>query len=256
MRGKGCLVSCLLLFGTYSSNADLSDIPQTQDLYNIRGDEFNLQGEVQMSEIKLDTEEAKTSYALGHTFGQDLKHQDSGLDIEKFIAGLNASFTEQESAISENEMKEVLDSYTQKMMKQREDELKNAASENLKAGNDYLAKNKNEAGVTTTTSGLQYKVINEGNGNSPKETDTVTVHYTGSLLSGQVFDSSHKAGQPVSFALNQVIPGWTEGLQLMKVGSKYEFTIPPGLAYGPAGIQNVIPPNSVLKFEVELIDIK
>jgi FKBP-type peptidyl-prolyl cis-trans isomerase len=118
-----------------------------------------------------------------------------------------------------------------------------------------MADNRNAEGVVTTDSGLQYQVLQEGNGPRPGPTDRVTVHYTGTLLDGTVFDSSVERGQPISFSLNEVIPGWTEGLQLMPVGSKYRFWIPSDLAYGSRGAGNVIPPNATLMFDVELLGI-
>jgi len=119
----------------------------------------------------------------------------------------------------------------------------------------YLAENKERAGVKTTASGLQYEVLKEGAGESPVATDTVAVHYEGRLTDGTVFDSSYQRGEPAVFRLDQVIPGWTEGVQLMKPGAKYRFTIPPELGYGPEGAGGVIPPNAVLVFDVELLAI-
>jgi FKBP-type peptidyl-prolyl cis-trans isomerase len=120
---------------------------------------------------------------------------------------------------------------------------------------DFLAANKERSGVTTTASGLQYEVLKPGEGDSPVASDTVAVHYEGKLLDGTVFDSSYQRGEPAVFRLDQVIPGWTEGVQLMKPGAKYRFTIPPELGYGPEGAGGVIPPNAVLQFDVELLAI-
>jgi FKBP-type peptidyl-prolyl cis-trans isomerase len=140
------------------------------------------------------------------------------------------------------------------MKKEAEEKQKKALTENVTKGATYLAENAKKAGVKVTASGLQYEVITEGKGAKPKATDTVKVHYEGKLLDGTVFDSSIKRKEPVSFPLNQVIAGWTEGVQLMSVGSKYKFTIPSNLAYGEQG-SGPITPNSVLVFEVELIEI-
>jgi FKBP-type peptidyl-prolyl cis-trans isomerase FklB len=123
------------------------------------------------------------------------------------------------------------------------------------AGDDFLAENKDKEGIQVTDSGLQYKVIEEGSGESPQATDQVTVHYTGKLIDGKVFDSSVQRGEPAQFGVNQVIPGWVEGIQLMKPGAKYEFFIPQELAYGEQGSQGAIPPFSALIFEVELIKV-
>jgi FKBP-type peptidyl-prolyl cis-trans isomerase len=124
------------------------------------------------------------------------------------------------------------------------------------AGKKFLEDNAKKAGVKTTSSGLQYKVITEGTGKKPKATETVTVHYRGTLIDGTEFDSSYKRGEPISFGLNRVIAGWTEGLQLMPTGSKYEFYIPYNLAYGDRGAGGVIPPYATLIFEVELLGVK
>ena len=141
-----------------------------------------------------------------------------------------------------------------KVRKEAEDKQKKDAAEAVTKGATYLAENAKKAGVTTTASGLQYQVIKEGTGAKPVATDTVKVHYEGKLVDGTVFDSSIKRGEPVSFPLNQVIAGWTEGVQLMTVGSKYKFVIPANLAYGEQG-GGPIPANSVLTFEVELLEI-
>jgi FKBP-type peptidyl-prolyl cis-trans isomerase len=131
------------------------------------------------------------------------------------------------------------------------------ADANLKKGEAFLTENATKEGVKTTASGLQYKVLQEGTGKSPKATDTVVVHYKGTLLNGKEFDSSHKRRKPAEFPLNRVIPGWTEGVQLMKEGAKYQFTIPSKLAYGERGTPGgPIPPNSTLVFEIELIAVK
>jgi FKBP-type peptidyl-prolyl cis-trans isomerase FkpA len=126
----------------------------------------------------------------------------------------------------------------------------------LEKGQKFLAKNRNEDGVKTTASGLQYKVLKEGSGKHPSASDTVVCHYRGTLLDGTEFDSSYKRGEPAEFPLNRVIPGWTEGVQLMKEGSKYRFFIPSDLAYGENGAGGLIGPNETLIFEVELIKIK
>ena len=131
-----------------------------------------------------------------------------------------------------------------------------AAQSGLQEGQRFLKENATKAGVNTTASGLQYKVLTEGTGKSPKATDVVVVNYRGTLINGKEFDSSYKSGKPIEFPLNRVIPGWTEGVQLMKEGAKYEFYIPPNLAYGSRGAGGVIGPDETLIFEVELLKVK
>jgi len=149
-------------------------------------------------------------------------------------------------------VKEVMPTYKKDMPKEQ-----NAAQDkNASEGTKFLEENKKKEGVKTTASGLQYKAIKDGTGAQPKATDTVTVNYRGTLINGTEFDSSYKRGEPASFPLNGVIKGWTEGLQLMKVGSKYQFFVPPNLAYGERTVGPYIAPNSTLIFEVELLDAK
>ena len=158
--------------------------------------------------------------------------------------------------MTEDEIKTTIQAFGQKLMAKREQEQKVAADKNKTASDAFLAENGKKDGVKTTASGLQYKVITEGKGDKPKADDTVEVNYKGTLIDGTEFDSSYKHGQSVTFPVNGVIPGWTEALQLMPVGSKYQIFIPSDLAYGPGGTGGVIGPNQALVFEVELVDIK
>jgi FKBP-type peptidyl-prolyl cis-trans isomerase FklB len=144
--------------------------------------------------------------------------------------------------------------YQEELQSQQEQQYNELASQNLEAGEAFLAQNAEREGVETTESGLQYEVIEEGDGNNPTASDRVQVHYTGELINGDVFDSSRDRGQPVTFGLNQVIPGWTEGLQLMSEGARYKLYIPADLAYGPGGNQ-AIGPNETLIFDVELLAV-
>jgi len=157
--------------------------------------------------------------------------------------------------LSDDTIKESMAVFQDEIMKKHEDELKKAAAQNKKEGEAFLAENKKKEGVVTLASGLQYKVIKEGDGKSPKETDTVTVNYQGTFIDGTEFDSSYKRNQPATFQVNGVIPGWTEALQLMKAGSKWQLYIPAGLAYGEQGAGRVIGPNATLIFDVELLSI-
>lgn len=204
---------------------------------------------------KLATLEQKANYIIGQRLAKNL--QDGGLAIEpdSFSLALTDVRDGKESRISEEEMQKIMQEVQQKAMAKQEEEQKKQSEANIAAGQKYLEENKAKEGVTVTASGLQYKVITEGKGAKPKATDTVTVNYTGKLIDGTVFDSSEKNGGPVSFPLDGVIAGWTEGLQLMPQGSKWEIVIPSELAYG-AGGQGPIPPSSTLIFEVELLEIK
>lgn len=191
----------------------------------------------------------KLSYAWGLAMGQQLRGMGvKDLNVEDYAAAVKAVFEGTESAIPFEEAQTLINEYLQNL----EEEMTKAARE---AGEKFLEENKKTEGVKVTASGLQYVVEKEGEGAQPTATDEVTVHYTGKLLNGQVFDSSVQRGEPATFPLNRVIPGWTEGVQLMKEGAKYTFFIPSDLAYGPQGIPNAIPPHSTLIFEVELIKV-
>ena len=199
----------------------------------------------------LSTFKDSTSYALGADLGTNLKQQKVDIDYDVFMAGLLDGMVTDVVLLDNNQRREMM------VVLQRNirDKAKEAGNTNLKAANEFLEKNKAEnADVKVTPTGLQYKVIREGEGESPGKTDKVKVHYAGQLIDGSEFDSSIKRGEPSSFGLNQVIKGWTEGLQLMKVGSKFEFYIHPKLGYGSRSKPN-IPANSLLIFEVELLEI-
>lgn len=191
----------------------------------------------------------KLSYAWGLAMGSQLKGMGlKELNIEDYKEGVQAIFNGVDPAISVEEAHKLINEYLSDLQQKAE----TAAKE---AGKKFLEENKKNPDVKETPSGLQYVVEKEGTGESPKADDEVTVHYTGRLLDGTVFDSSVNRGEPATFPLNRVIPGWTEGVQLMKEGAKYTFFIPSDLAYGPQGIQGAIPPHSTLIFEVELIKI-
>lgn len=195
--------------------------------------------------------EDSVSYSYGVQIGKDIaRRKVEGINPDILAQGLKDAIAD-DAKFSEDQMREVFQAFDAKQM-----EKQNERNEALvEEGNSFLADNKSKEGVQVTESGLQYKVLVEGSGASPTETDEVTVHYTGKLIDGTVFDSSVERGEPASFPLNRVIPGWTEGLQLMNEGAKYEFYIPSELGYGPRGAGSDIPPNAVLIFEVELISI-
>ncbi len=191
----------------------------------------------------------KISYALGLGIGHQLKSMNiEDFSIEDFVKSISEVMSGKETAISSREAQVMLNEYFQKKEKEQ-------AQTAIAEGKVYLEENAKRDGVTQTKSGLQYEVLTEGTGKSPKATDTVRCHYEGRLLDGTVFDSSYKRGEPADFGLNQVIPGWTEGVQLMKEGAKYRFHIPYLLAYGERGAGAQIPPYSTLVFDVELIKV-
>ncbi len=205
---------------------------------------------------KLVTQDDSASFILGYKMGENLKQQSVPVKPELIFKGLSAGMAGTASPMSDTVMNAVMMSFQVRMMGIQHQKDSAAAITNSGTGAKFLADNKGKDGVKTTSSGLQYKVIKEGTGPHPKATSQVTVHYKGTLLDGKQFDSSYDRGQPATFALNQVIPGWTEGVQLMNTGAKYQFWIPGELGYGPQGSPPTIPPNATLVFEVELISFK
>ena len=199
--------------------------------------------------------EQKVNYTIAQNLANNFKQSGVTIEPETFALALRDVRDGTESRLSDEEMQTVMQTFQEQAMAQREEEQKKIAEENAAAGAKFLEENKAKEGVTTTESGLQYRVITEGTGAKPAATDTVTVHYSGKLLDGTEFDSSYSRNEPAVFGLNSVIPGWTEGLQLMSEGAKWELVIPSDLAYGP-GANGPIPPNSVLVFEVELLEVK
>ncbi len=203
----------------------------------------------------LDTEAEKTGYALGMNIGQSMKMQQLDIDPDQVAAGLLAAYKGETTLLSEEEMTEILMAF-QQQMQQREMELMAAESaKNIEASRAYLEENSKQEGVVTTESGLQYKVLDEGQGASPQPDSTVDVHYRGTLVDGTEFDSSYSRGEPATFPVGDVIPGWTEALQMMKEGAKWEIAIPAELAYADQGAPPVIPPSAALIFEVELLKV-
>jgi len=201
------------------------------------------------------TQKEKVSYGIGMDFAKNFKQRGLDLDVEAIIKGLRDGYAGAKSLIPDDEIQAAMMAY-QKELQEKEAATLNAQAEKNKAeGEAFLAANKTKEGVVALPSGLQYKILKAGNGKIPKDTDTVEVHYQGTLLNGTVFDSSIKRGESLTFAPKEVIPGWGEALKLMPVGSKWQLFIPPSLAYGsqPRG---PIEPNSVLIFEVELLTIK
>jgi FKBP-type peptidyl-prolyl cis-trans isomerase FklB len=203
----------------------------------------------------LKTEKEKVSYIIGVNIGRNLKTQSVDVDPDMVSKGMKDVASSGKLLMTDEEMKATMTAFQQEMMKKRQEELEKVGGKNKAEGEAFLAANKKKPGVITLPSGLQYKVITKGKGKSPKATDKVTVNYRGTLIDGTEFDSSYKRGEPASFPVNGVIKGWTEALQLMKEGSKWELFIPPDLAYGEKGAGNVIGPNATLIFEVELLSV-
>jgi FKBP-type peptidyl-prolyl cis-trans isomerase FklB len=202
------------------------------------------------------TQKDKVSYSIGVNLGKNMKTQ--GLDIHQgfLIQGIKDGLNDAKTALSDKDMEATMTKFQQEMMVKMQAKQKVEGDKNVKAGEAFLAANKKKEGVVTLPSGLQYKILKSGNGAKPTKEQTVKCHYRGTLIDGTEFDSSYKRGEPAEFPVGQVIKGWTEALQLMPVGSKWQLVIPSDLAYGPNGAGQTIGPNATLVFEVELISIK
>ncbi|WP_150912198.1 FKBP-type peptidyl-prolyl cis-trans isomerase [Marinobacter halotolerans] len=205
---------------------------------------------------KLETTDQKVSYGMGLVMGERMGNDLPDLQMEQFLQGIRHGHAgdEKQQRMTREEIQQALMAYQAEMQEEAAGQQSELAQKNLEAGQTFLAENAEREGVKTTESGLQYEILEEGEGESPTADDRVRVHYTGELISGEVFDSSRERGEPVTFGLNQVIPGWTEGLQLMKEGGRAKLYIPADLAYGPGGNQR-IGPNETLIFDVELLDV-
>ena len=203
---------------------------------------------------ELKTELDKVSYVIGTQIAQNFKKQDIEINIESLILGLKDVMAGKELALGEDERQQVMTSFRKRMMAKQAAQKAEQAAKNLAEGQAFLDANKTKEGGQALPSGLQYKVIKEGTGQTPTADDKVKTHYRGTLINGTEFDSSYKRNKPAEFAVTGVIKGWTEALQLMKEGSKWELYIPANLAYGERARPN-IPPNSTLIFEIELLEV-
>jgi len=206
--------------------------------------------------VELKTKKDKVSYAVGVNVGKGMQQQSMEIDPDIFAKGLKDAMTGAKTAMPDEEMRQIMTALQKEMKEKQAAKMNAAAEKNKKEGETFLAANKKKEGVKTLSSGLQYKVIKEGTGQKPKSTDTVTTNYRGTLIDGTEFDSSYRRGQPAEFPVSGVIPGWTEALQLMKVGSKWQLFVPSNLAYGERSAGNIIGPNATLIFDIELISIK
>ena len=207
---------------------------------------------------ELKSDKQKGSFAIGYNMGSTLRKQIGAETIDEaaFLQGLQQSLAGQKASLSAIEQERALKAFITTVQAQQVKKQAETVENNKKKGDEYLANNKKQKGVVVRPSGLQYQVIKEGTGKQPTPNDEVQVHYHGTLLDGTVFDSSIDRGEPVTFRVNRVIPGWTEALQLMKEGSKVRVVIPPDLAYRQRGAPPKIGPNETLVFEIELLKVK
>jgi FKBP-type peptidyl-prolyl cis-trans isomerase len=205
----------------------------------------------------LKTDRQKGSYALGHKIAANIHRQlgDTTLDLDAFLLGMREALSGKGSSMNDAECEKAFNAFQSELSVRKINAAKSVSTKNKKEGEAFLAANKTKPGVATLPSGIQYLVLKEGSGKQPKATDEVKVHYHGTLINGTVFDSSVNRGEPATFRLDQVIPGWTESVQKMKEGSKWRVFIPSDLAYGPNGPPG-IGPNATLIFEIELLEVK
>lgn len=211
------------------------------------------------SEVKkatLETQKDKASYAIGFDLGKNLTKYSEDIELEKMLQGIRDGISGQNSILTEEETKKTLSEFQQTLIRKEMERRKELAVKNKVEEEKFLAENSKKEGVVTTASGLQYKVIREGKGSKPTLEDTVKVHYKGTFINGKEFDSSYKKGEPITFQLKNMIPGWIEALPLMNEGSKWQIFIPSALAYGEQGAGDIIEPNSLLIFEVELLEVE
>lgn len=237
---------CVILFAsTALFGQSKKELKATVEQLNAEIEQLKMPKEADIS-----TENKKVSYALGVVVGSNIESQElDSLDLETLLLAIGDVFNDQDLKLSQEEAETTVQAYMQQAMEAKKAKV-------IEESANFLTENKTKEGVQVTESGLQYKVLKEGSGKSPAATDKVTVHYTGKLTDGTVFDSSVQRGEPVTFGVNQVIPGWTEALQLMQEGDKWEIYVPYPLAYGERGAGAQIPPFSTLIFEVELLEVK
>jgi FKBP-type peptidyl-prolyl cis-trans isomerase FklB len=204
----------------------------------------------------LKSDQDKVSYMIGYQIGSNFKRDGLEVDLNMLSNGLKEALAGEKSPLTQEESQKLMANLQKDLQAKAEAKRKAAGEKNASEGKAFLAENAKKAGVKKTASGLQYKVVSEGKGEAPKATDTVSVNYKGTLINGTEFDSSYKRGQPAKFPVNGVIKGWTEALQLMKPGSKYQLFIPADLAYGDRGAGEAIGPNATLIFDVELLSVE
>ena len=208
------------------------------------------------TKMTLKDEKDKVSYSIGLNIGRSMKSEGLDLNPDALAAAMKDVFAGAKPQLTDEEIQTIMQEFQKKMMAKQLASREEGLGKNKAEGEKFLADNKKKEGVKTTASGLQYKVIKDGTGKTPKATDTVKTHYRGTLINGTEFDSSYKRGEPAEFPVNGVIKGWTEALQLMKEGAKWQLYIPSDLAYGERGAGKDIGPNSTLIFDIELLSVK
>lgn len=211
---------------------------------------------VAFSATALKTDKDKISYMIGHQIGSNFKRDGLEVDVNMVLNGMKEALAGKDSPLTAEESQKLMQNLQQEMQTKMAAKQKAESEKNAKEGKTFLAENAKKPGVKTTKSGLQYKVLKEGKGEAPKATDKVTTNYRGTLIDGTEFDSSYKRGEPATFPVNGVIKGWTEALQLMKPGAKWQLWVPADLGYGEGGAGDKIGPNATLAFEVELLEIE
>lgn len=215
-----------------------------------------MSGAIAANDVTLSTDMDKLSYSIGADLGKNFKKQGIEISPAAMAKGLQDGMSGGQLQLTDDQMKDVLNKFQKDLMAKRNADFAKKSEENKSKGEAFLNQNKGKEGVVTLPSGLQYKIISTGSGAKPSKDDVVTVEYTGRTIDGQVFDSTDKAGKPATFKVSQVIPGWTEALQLMPAGSTWEVYIPAGLAYGPRSVGGPIGPNETLIFKIHLVSVK
>lgn len=198
----------------------------------------------------------KVAYSIGLDLGRRLRSDGIEVDLRAVVSGLRDGLTDAKPKLTDEQITAVMTQFQQQMQQKAQAQMADIAGENQAKGEAFLKENASKEGIQTTDSGLQYRIIEEGNGDSPTAADTVECHYEGKLINGEVFDSSYKRGEPATFPVGGVIAGWTEALQMMKTGAKWEVFLPSDIAYGPRGAGGAIGPNETLIFQIELLGIK
>jgi FKBP-type peptidyl-prolyl cis-trans isomerase FklB len=206
--------------------------------------------------MQLKTDDDKMSYSIGVDIGKSFNKQQINIKLDSFMLGIKEGQQDNPTLLSNEEIQQMLLALQSQMIKKQQEASQEIAVKNKSQGDTFLSENKKRKEIKTTKSGLQYRVIKSGSGSAPKAEDTVTTHYRGTLIDGTEFDSSYSRGQPATFKVNGVIKGWTEALQMMQPGAKWELYVPSTLAYGEHGVGNIIGPNATLIFEVELVSVE